>query len=153
MQFTQLTWDKTIQLIHSPIFHTQVIKRIPSFITEIKNFKKKFKKIYMGEFPHYIRRQFFCYANYFTLLQILRLCILYLVFLICFITFQCKYRVYTNMVDRISGCTILGQQVVCLNNLQPLPQVIVTLISMDVSIPLTMLQYHLTNNCTLLVKN
>ena len=49
----------------------------------------------MGEFPHYIRRQFLCYANYFTLLQILKLCILYLVFLICFITFQCKYRVYS----------------------------------------------------------
>ena len=95
MQFTQLTWDKTIQLIHSPIFHTQVIKRIPSFITKIKNFKKKILKIYMGEFPHYIRRQFLCYANYFTLLQILKLCILYLVFLICFITFQCKYRVYS----------------------------------------------------------
>ena len=62
----------------------------------------------MGEFPHYIRRQFLCYANYFTLLQILKLCILYLVFLICFITFQCKYRVYTNTVERISGCTILG---------------------------------------------
>lgn len=46
-------------------FHTQVVQRIPSFITEIKNFKYLKKKLYMGEFPHFIRRQFFLLCHLF----------------------------------------------------------------------------------------
>lgn len=90
-------------------FHTQVVQRIPSFITEIKNFKYLKKKIIHGRVSAFHQKTvFFVMPLISHCFQILKLCILYLVFFICFITFQCKYRVYTNMMERISGCTILG---------------------------------------------